>query len=687
MDQTQRNTLVAQAIKGDKKAFEELCREQGQHILYMCTKFMGNLHDGEDAAQEVFIRMHQNIGLLKTPEAFVVWQQKLLYSTCMNLRKKRMKNAGDMPIEDFEAALSAEKLEDLPQAYVEDRDKRQKLLDVIGGLPYGMRTCVLLFYFEDMSYEEIADVVGISSKTVSVQLHRARLKIKMALEKEDESSFKGAPLLPMAALSAVFQYEAADIITGSMVANWLKAGSAAAGIRQFRRPSPKQVAQVLSGIAGAAAAVAVSVYAVVQFSSPGFQGTVTSADPSPQSNAAVQQAPASEAESAPEVASSQPPASSEPASSSRSAPRSRPASSSTATAGGSPAPAPAPVLETMGGWVYLSSPEAADVWNYALQGASVELIDAATGHIVNQYNITAENSRFDIASISSGTYKVRIVLPTAARFSSTALATAEPAASLLSGLSLHVEEASPWVGWVTLGGSPLLDASTAFASLHNLSISTYYPSTITGQINLSGGSFSLEGQILELVSPGGTAISTAVLAANGSFVFENPPVVTPGSYTLRFASALPDSWGLSQPIPVLILAPGESYVLQNTDIVLSEFGFTFRFASAACGCGHQNPHGILISNVYGGSIESLGWQIVNTASGLPVASGSGAYPGEEDNIDLAIEELYTLGDGNYVLVVTAVNEYGTVASRSSSGFTYGGADIEIRPFSAVVIGP
>lgn len=223
MSTDKQQLLVENAVKGNKQALAELCESKARGVLFVCTKMMGNSHDGEDAAQEVFLRLYRHIGKLKNPASFSVWLHRMVLNTCNSMRVKNMYNRTDLSMEEYgEAAMEAD-LEYIPQAYLEKRENRAALDEIIDRLPPNYKMCILLYYFEEMRYEEIAQVLNISTKAVSNNLYRAKLAIREEIRSRDASE------LPcQAPLAAFFALCAEDTVSGAAVAKCVAIGTGAA---------------------------------------------------------------------------------------------------------------------------------------------------------------------------------------------------------------------------------------------------------------------------------------------------------------------------------------------------------------------------------------------------------------------------------------------------------------------------
>lgn len=222
------NGIVQSAIDGNAEAFEELCAIKGRNIIYLCMKIMGNNQDGEDAGQEVFIRLQKEIKLLKNPLAFDRWLYLLIQSTCNNMRKKNMKTKGNVSVEEYEDILLEEKFDYLPQDFVENSESRKQLMKIINKMPYNMRMSVVLFYYESYSQAEIASTLSLSVTTVKSLLYKARIKIRKEIERIEEKSVQSKTAMPMVFLGELFTKDAVANVSTSVVESCSASAVAAA---------------------------------------------------------------------------------------------------------------------------------------------------------------------------------------------------------------------------------------------------------------------------------------------------------------------------------------------------------------------------------------------------------------------------------------------------------------------------
>lgn len=226
--------LVKKAIQNDAGAFAQLCELKVREIVYLCVWEMGNADEGQDAAQEVFIHMQKGIGRLRSPEAFNVWLHRIIQNTCNGEKRKKMKQPLQSYDGDLENVDIGEILTQLPVELVEQEESRKLLVQLIKDLPEKHSRCVVLHYYNKLSYAEIAGVMGISTDMVKSYLRTARKQLKAGIESEfgyDYLTHSAAPVLAIGpALAAVFENTAAQTVSEQMAKTCLLKSGVYAGM-------------------------------------------------------------------------------------------------------------------------------------------------------------------------------------------------------------------------------------------------------------------------------------------------------------------------------------------------------------------------------------------------------------------------------------------------------------------------
>ncbi len=172
--------LVRQALGGRNEAYEELVRRWVRRVVALCHARVGRADVAEDLAQETLLRGYRALGTLTRPERFGAWLQGIALRACLDWLK-----AGERRTVAF-SALGHDP-DSFPHPHGGDEpdldraEERQGLLAAVEALPPDCRTVVMLYYYQDVTYREIADALGVSPATVNARLTRARALLRARL--------------------------------------------------------------------------------------------------------------------------------------------------------------------------------------------------------------------------------------------------------------------------------------------------------------------------------------------------------------------------------------------------------------------------------------------------------------------------------------------------------------------------
>jgi RNA polymerase sigma-70 factor (ECF subfamily) len=175
------------ALPADRTAaLELLMREYGTKILHLAYFYLKDRHLAEDVAQEVFIKAYRHLDSFRGDSSAYTW----LYRITVNLCRDKARSAWwrrQLPSEDPRAAAGGDlpgPSEERPEEAAIRGAQRDALMEQVMKLPEAYREAVVLYYFQDLSTSEIAEITGHNENTIKTRLFRARTMLKDLLVRE-----------------------------------------------------------------------------------------------------------------------------------------------------------------------------------------------------------------------------------------------------------------------------------------------------------------------------------------------------------------------------------------------------------------------------------------------------------------------------------------------------------------------
>jgi RNA polymerase sigma-70 factor (ECF subfamily) len=169
--------LIAQALAGDTSAFEQIVMRHERRVLTLACRLLGNIHDAQDASQEVFIRAYRFLHRFDTQRALEPWLIRMTVNVCRDVGRRRQSRRS-VPLEGELLTANAD-----PYAELDLEERRRMLHRALDGLPAKERAAIVLRDIEGLSTEQVARLLGSAQATVRAQVSSARLKVRKAVEK------------------------------------------------------------------------------------------------------------------------------------------------------------------------------------------------------------------------------------------------------------------------------------------------------------------------------------------------------------------------------------------------------------------------------------------------------------------------------------------------------------------------
>lgn len=181
------DTLLARCRLGDDLAWEGLVRRYQGRVFGLALHFLRDRDEARDAAQEVFLKVYRHLDRLDEGRAFLPWLLRLTRNACLD-RLRRLKvrrpEEGLVPVDEATELPAPDRSAE--EELLAD-DRRALLYRAMGGLSERSREVIVLKDIEEMTLQEISELLGVTLGTVKSRSHRARLELARAVRELDPS--------------------------------------------------------------------------------------------------------------------------------------------------------------------------------------------------------------------------------------------------------------------------------------------------------------------------------------------------------------------------------------------------------------------------------------------------------------------------------------------------------------------
>lgn len=230
MEQERLIRLVTAAQGGDSEAMNELFNACYNDVYYFALKTVKNEEIACDITQETFVVVITSLKELKQPGAFLAWIRQITYSQCTRYFRKKK----DVQAEEDEDGnsvfdlMAEERAEFIPDEALDQEDFRKTILGMLDELSEEQRAATMLYYYDELSVKQIAQIQGVSEGTVKSRLNYARKSIKASVdsyEKKNGVKLHCAGVLPLllwifaGAEDAVMSVSAAETVAVGVTAS------------------------------------------------------------------------------------------------------------------------------------------------------------------------------------------------------------------------------------------------------------------------------------------------------------------------------------------------------------------------------------------------------------------------------------------------------------------------------------
>ncbi|MEQ8927350.1 MAG: sigma-70 family RNA polymerase sigma factor [Fulvivirga sp.] len=169
--------IISRVLQGNNDAFGLLVDKYKSYCFTIAFNVVKNDEEAEEIAQESFIKAYKSLAKFNKEAKFSTWLYRIVFNTALTAQRKATRyqktefdNSMHSPL-DFQKNVS------------EHEDQKKYVAKAMDQLLEADKVALTLFYFEEMSLEEISEVTGIALSTIKVRLHRARKRFAVELQK------------------------------------------------------------------------------------------------------------------------------------------------------------------------------------------------------------------------------------------------------------------------------------------------------------------------------------------------------------------------------------------------------------------------------------------------------------------------------------------------------------------------
>ncbi len=178
---TNLDRLIDRCQQGELDAFAELFHQRKERVYRLALTILRDEQDAEDVTQDVFLRVFRQVGDFQGQSSFSTWLTAIVVNACRDrLRRQRLRKA--IPLDWLRGKPAR-------GALVEEEQEKHSLWTCVDGMETQYRLPVILFYYEGLSADEVAQVLNLSVKTVYSRLNTAREKLRRLLHETSEPAY------------------------------------------------------------------------------------------------------------------------------------------------------------------------------------------------------------------------------------------------------------------------------------------------------------------------------------------------------------------------------------------------------------------------------------------------------------------------------------------------------------------
>ncbi|REK71341.1 RNA polymerase sigma factor SigW [Paenibacillus paeoniae] len=180
------NRLARLALKGDQQAFAELVDLYQDKLYHMAYRMLNNRQEAEDVVQDTFLRVYKNLDRFDEALKFSTWIYRIATNLCIDrLRKRKPTYSLDAESQEYDGLDGYSMIPSdnrTPESELILSDTQRIIHQAMESLPPKYKTVMMLRYIQDLSLQEVGDILDMPVTTIKTRVHRGREFLRKKLE-------------------------------------------------------------------------------------------------------------------------------------------------------------------------------------------------------------------------------------------------------------------------------------------------------------------------------------------------------------------------------------------------------------------------------------------------------------------------------------------------------------------------
>jgi RNA polymerase sigma-70 factor (ECF subfamily) len=178
--------LIERIINGEKELFSEIIDKYQKRILILTQRYILNREDADDAVQEIFIKVYDNLGKFKLKSSLGTWIYRIAVNHCLEIKRKESSKKNLYIVKDYDEHIDKITSEfKSPEQVVEEKELANRINDIVNRkLSKNQKAVFMLRYLDELPIKDIAYILDMKEGTVKTHLGRSYDKIREEIIKD-----------------------------------------------------------------------------------------------------------------------------------------------------------------------------------------------------------------------------------------------------------------------------------------------------------------------------------------------------------------------------------------------------------------------------------------------------------------------------------------------------------------------